>query len=505
MMETEEKLVDEIAGTFADPAAFVLMAFDWGYGELDDMYPDEWQLSLLRRVGEAVLSGNAGKAIQEAIASGHGIGKSAMTAWIILWAMSTRPNLSGVVTANTKNQLDTKTWRELALWHKRAINAHWFEWTATKFYQIDNPETWAVNSIPQTEHNSEAFAGLHAEHVLVIFDEASAIPDKIWEVTEGAMTTDGAMWFVFGNPTKNTGRFRDCFGKLRHRWSCHKVDSRTAKMTNKSQIQTWLEDYGEDSDFFRIRVRGEFPMSSSDQFISISSVERAKSSDPEVSIDDPLIIGVDVARFGDDDSVIWFRRGLDAKTIEPIVLNGVDTMQLASKVSALAKGSYHTSGIKADMVFVDEGGVGGGVVDRLRMLGVNVIGVNFGGKADSGISLTRASGEKYFNKRSEIWGIMRAALESGLSIPVDNDLEEDLISPEYSFNEKNEIVLERKKDIKKRIGRSPDRADALAITFSYPVTKVMDSFSQDSHEYNPYHDASHSSSGDASSDYNPYE
>ena len=127
--------------------------------------------------------------------------------------MSTRPHLSGVVTANTMSQLSTKTWRELALWYKRLINRHWFKWSATKFWHVEHPETWAVHATPNSEHNSEAFAGLHAKYVLMIFDEASAIPDKIWEVAEGALTDSDTeiIWLAFGNPTRSTGRFRECF------------------------------------------------------------------------------------------------------------------------------------------------------------------------------------------------------------------------------------------------------------------------------------------------------
>ena len=226
--------------------------------------PDEWQADVLRDIATNQ---------RVAVASGHGIGKTAEIAWIIHWFISTRPDPQIVVTANTKNQLDSKTWRELAKWNKQALNADIFEHSATKFFLKDSPDTWFASAIPWTEHNSEAFAGTHEEHVLVLFDEASNIAQPIWDVVEGAMTTTGAKWVAFGNPTRNTGAFRECFGKFRHRWVCRQIDSRTAKMVDSKQVQQWIDDYGEDSDFVRVRVRGEFPRAGSNQFISGEDVD----------------------------------------------------------------------------------------------------------------------------------------------------------------------------------------------------------------------------------------
>lgn len=224
------------------------------------------------------------------------------------------------------------------------------------------------------------------------------------------------------------------------------------------------------------------------QFISASDVDAAMTREAHSKLDDPFVISVDVARFGDDKSVIRFRKGMDMRTIQKIEFKGIDTMQLASHVAEHANGSSHTRMQKADMVFVDETGVGGGVVDRLRQIGVNVIGVNFGGKADSGITLTNATGEKYANKRAEIWGIMRSVIRSGLALPNDMALREELIAPEYSYNERSEILLEKKKDIKERLGISPDDADAIAISFAYPVvsSQLADSVEMAVSDYNPY-------------------
>lgn len=439
--------------------------FPWGKkGTLLEKHqgPDYWQKEQLISISEEL---KKGATVQEAISSGHGIGKSAECAWLIIALMSLRPHLRGVVTANTQTQLTTKTWAELAVWHKMAINSHWFKWTATKFSHVQHEETWFVSAIPQNEHNSEAFAGLHAKYVLVIFDEASAIPDKIWEVTEGAMTTPEAVWVVFGNPTKNSGRFRDCFkgGKFSHRWKNKKVDSRSAKMADKNKIKQWEEDYGEDSDFFRVRVKGEFPRASANQFISSGIVQECqiRELEPRQFAQYPIVIGVDVAREGDDRSVIFKRQG--GKLFEPEIYRGLDTMQLASKVIDLFQKT------RAQVIFVDGIGIGAGVVDRLKHLKFPVV--------DVVVSNSSTSPREYANLRAEIWGNMRDWLANAdTSIPNLTELKDELVGIEYGYNAKFQILLESKKDYKKRTGESPDIADALALTFApFKPKKLRDS------------------------------
>lgn len=451
----EEQLVADIAEFYDDPVGFVRYAFSWGEGILKDSDgPDTWQCDLLEAVG-AKFRNDPFTTIRAAVASGHGIGKSAVTSWIILWAMSTRPHLAGWVTANTKAQLISKTWRELALWHKRLINAHWFEWTATRFYHVSHKATWGMDAIPWSETNSEAFAGLHADHVLMIMDEASAIADIIWEVAEGAMTTPRAMWFAFGNPTRNTGRFRECFGKNAHRWIGKQVDSRTCKMTNKKQLDEWIEDYGPDSDFARVRIKGEFPKASSMQFIPGDIVDDAMGAELPVEVwhGMPVVLGVDVARFGDDESVITCRQG--RKVHFQKAFRQIDTMTLASLV-AVEIGKW-----RPQAVFIDDGGIGAGVVDRLTALGHRVVPVGFG---------RRPLDEKtYFNLRAEIWGRMRDWLMAGAELPEDPELKRQLTGLEFGFTTKEQIQLERKKDAKKRGLESPDKADSLAVTFAEQV------------------------------------
>lgn len=427
-----------IASTyFEDPVGYVR--------DVLQAEPDTWQIEALNAVRDNK---------RVAGASGHGIGKTAFVAWIIHWFMATRPNPQVVVTANTKNQLDSKTWRELAKWNQKALNGHWFEVKATRMELKDSPETWFASAIPWTEHNSESFAGTHEEHVLVVFDEASAIADVIWDVVEGAMTTPGARWVALGNPTRNTGRFRECWGRFRHRWHTMQVDSRKAKMADQTQIAEWIADYGEDSDFVRVRVKGEFPKSSSAQLISSALVDAAVEYKAVGYEKLPLILGVDVARFGDDQTVICARRG---RKVYPLSkFRELDTMQVAGHVAAAIKT------LKPALVNIDIGAMGAGVVDRLREQGYDVRGVNFGGQPVDKI--------KFANKRAEMWGDALEWLKEGGDLPDDYELKQDLIGPEYSYTSSQQLLLEKKESMKRRGLSSPDCADAFALTFAAAVS-----------------------------------
>ncbi|HEY0267646.1 MAG TPA: terminase, partial [Methyloradius sp.] len=334
-------LVKFLAEFTNDPLGFVYASFKWGEGELEEYDgPDDWQIEQLKYIRDRLRAGkmDSGQAIsyviQLAIASGHGIGKSALVGWIILWAISTFEDAKGVVTANTESQLKTKTWAELAKWHRLFIGKALFDYQATSLSSIDpdHEKTWRIDMIPWSERNTEAFAGLHnkGKRILIVFDEASAIPDVIWEVTEGALSDANTqiLWLAFGNPTRNTGRFKDCFthAARRKRWHSAQIDSRTVKMTNKDLINQQVEEYGIDSDFIKVRVRGMFPSMSVKQFISVADVDKAfgKHLRPEQYNFAPKIITCDPAWEGDDELVIALRQGLAFSILRTMPKNDND-------------------------------------------------------------------------------------------------------------------------------------------------------------------------------------
>lgn len=473
-----ERELREAIGSFRhDPERFVRFAFPWreeGKELAAEDGPREWQLQQLRFISEALKAGASVEgAIRIAVASGHGIGKSALVAWIILWALCSHPQTKVTITANTGDQVRTKTWPEVSKWFNLMICRHWFKFEATSITarQAVYAKTWRCDAATWSENNTVAFQGLHnkGKRLVLIFDEASEIFDKIWEVAEGAMTDEDTeiIWAVFGNPTVTTGRFRECFagGRFSHRWKTSQIDSRTVPGTNKKEFAKWVQDNGEDSDFVRVRVKGQFPRGGSMQFIDNETVEAAAEREARSHVRQALVIGVDVARFGDDQSTIYFRRGMDARTVPPIKMRGVDLVTLAGKVAEQAM--LHN----AQAIFIDEGGMGAGVVDMVRKMLPErlVIGINNGGRADRytmGSDLPSTA-----NKGAETWASMREWLKGG-AIPNDPELRAELTARQYGFNPKNEILLERKEDMKKRGLSSPDNADGLALTFAYPVADL---------------------------------
>ena len=414
---------------------------------------------------------------------------SALSAWIILFIMSTRPMSKGVITANTGEQLKTKTWAELSKWHGRCITGHWFEWTATSLAHHDTEFSaqWRVDAQTCREENSEAFAGLHSAESTpwYLFDEASAIPNSIWVVARGGLTDGESMHFAFGNPTKKDGEFYECFHRNRSRWITRQVDSRTCKMTNKALIAEWAEDYGEDSDFFKVRVRGEFPNASEMQYIPADVIRDAMARGPGRYLgDDPLICGIDLARGGDDDCMIGFRRGKDAKSEQTYRITGEtsrDSMKVVGKLTEIL--DRH----KPDVTFLDVGAMGGPIGDRLRQLGYHCIDVGFGWKADD---------EKaYSDKASEMCFRLRAWMIAGGAIPDDEALERELTNRDFMFDKKDRLKIEPKDMVKKRIGKSPDWFDQMILLFAYPVPKRevprghldhgIGARSQDNRDYDP--------------------
>ena len=519
-LSIHEQLAESFSEFYADPLGWVMFSFPWDsdpsiqlvklqgeYAErFDSVYgPDKWACEFLDRLGDEIKKrGFDGTKsvppIQFSTASGHGIGKSTLTAWLILFIMSTRPYAKGIVTANTAEQLRTKTWSELGKWHQLFVAKDWFTFTggrgsmsfvaSPKIFGEEAKSIWRTDGFTSREENSESFAGLHnaASTPFYIFDEASAIPDKIFEVREGGTTDGEPMTFDFGNPTRNSGKFfENTIGSFRHRYITRTIDSRDVAITNKSRLQQWIEDYGEDSDFVKVRVKGVFPSQGFAQFISSDDVDLASRRPLEIDDDAPLVIGVDVARFGKNETVIYPRIGNDARSFKPRRLMGLDNMQVAGEVAKVVH-EFRALGKECSALFVDGTGLGSGVVDALRHMGFNPIDVNFGGNA---INKTA-----YRRKVDEMWGEMQKAIKMSLCLPEERsdlgrELRAQLTQREYSHTPTGQVSLETKADMEERLNDFRiDVADALALTYAMPVENVFMPKSMEvpraQTEYNPF-------------------
>jgi hypothetical protein len=495
--EINAQLLGWLASVRGDPYAFTMGAYPWGVkGTVLEKFlgPDEWSIELMNDIRDGVVDLN--QAVQIAIASGHGIGKSATVAWIILWAFCTLPDTRGVVTANTETQLKTKTWAELGKWFNLCFfTRDHFSLTATALFSKDpaRERTWRIDMIPWSEKNPDAFAGLHnqGKRLLLIFDEASSIDDVIWETAEGALTDSDTeiIWLVFGNPTRNTGRFRECFegGKFDKYWKSKQIDSRTVAITNKARCQYWIDAYGLDNDITRIRVLGQFPRKGLLEFFSAEDIDAAMAREIYIQPTDPLVLGVDVARYGANDSVIFPRKGRDARTIERSRYHGLSTVELAERV-------FQTStNLRADGIMVDGGGVGGGVVDNIREKRLHCYEVQFGGKDIIYNSIWGNTGEKYANNRAAMYGNCRAWLKTGC-LPSDPELRKQMLAIRYTFNIRDEIILEKKEDLvdEDGYGISLDDIDALCLTFTHAIAPSVHAGSEFQtkplveFEYDPY-------------------
>ncbi|MGD0283521.1 MAG: terminase [Dissulfurispiraceae bacterium] len=483
--EVEAELHSVMASFSKDPYSWVLFSFPWGEGDLaGETGPDEWQTELLCLIRDGLMTPDEAvmAVLQMAVSSGHDVGKTCFLCWILLWGLSTFADTRVIVTANTETQLKTKTWPELKKWHRLCICSHWFQYNATSIHSVDpaHKETWRADMIPWSENNTEAFAGLHnkKKRIILIFDEASAIFDKIWEVSEGALLDSDTeiLWLAFGNPTRNTGRFKDCFDRFKHRWVTRQIDSRTSKISNKAKIREWIDDYGIDSDFVKVRVRGMFPSMSAKQFFSVEDCDAALRRElrKEQFEFAPVVLTLDNAWEGDDMLEIGKRQGLAFKILRTIPKNDND-IQIANILSQMADDE------KADAVFIDAA-FGTGIVSAGRTWGKDWQLVWSAGKP---------SRPGFANKRAELADEVKTWLKSGGSIYGQRELYDDLLAPETVPRSDGKVQLEDKKLIKKRLGRSPGKFDALAISFAYPVSKKYAGGSLGkpravSSDYNPY-------------------
>lgn len=480
---TDAELAAAIADFYADPYGFVLFAYPWGKTFLPDgslnplrnkTGPEPWQKRLLIALGEHIQENLELKQIWElldyivwrsAVASGHGVGKSTLVAWLVQFLMSTRPDTRGIVTANTQKQLEDKTWPELGKWHNLLINKHWFEWTATqyyfKLYPDDKRKNYMVTAMTVSAENSEAFAGLHNADgcVFVMLDEASGIHPKIWEVSQGALTDGEGFFFCFGNPTQPSGEFYDCFNDNEQMYYTAHVDSREVSHTNKQHLLDLIRLWGEDSDEAKVRVRGMFPEQSFNGFIGVGMMHDAMERELYPDNGAALIMAVDVAHMGDDSNVICYRQGHDARSRPMKEFKRLTTPRMA-RIIADEAGRQRPDAIVIEMI-----GPGIGITDLLREWRYKVISVYPGAPSHEP--------QNYANKRAELWCKMRDALATDLCVSDDKDLYKQLTSILYGYKTGNNATkIEAKEEYKKRtmLG-SPDRADALVLTFGVNIAR----------------------------------
>lgn len=456
-----------------DPLAFVLLTFPWREpGTPLEHFdgPRKWQRQILADLRDHIKA-NQGRVdyetFREAVASGRGIGKSALVSWLVIWMLSTRIGSTTIVSANSEAQLRSVTWAEITKWLAMALNSHWFEIAATRIMPAKwltelverdlkkGTRYWSVEGRLWSEENPDAYAGVHNfDGVMLVFDEASGIPDSIWSVADGFFTenTPNRFHLAFSNPRRNTGYFYETFNSKRAFWRQRNIDARDVEGTDKNVYQRIIDEYGPDSYQANVEVYGQFPSEGDDQFIASNLVDDAMKRPRYKDETAPITIGVDPARFGSDATVIAVRQGRDIIALKRH--RGADTMEVVGHVIDAIE-EY-----KPALTAIDEGGLGAGVVDRLKEQRYKVRGVNFGSKASKQLM--------YGNKRAEMWGAMRDWLKDA-SIPDDRFLKTDLIGPMTKPDSKGTLFLESKKDMKSRGLASPDAADAIALTFAFPV------------------------------------
>jgi len=477
----EQKVISALLSYADDPVSFVMFAFPWGKpnSPLQGMSgPRDWQMRALKQIRDHVIQNKQRKVqgldpelLRLARSSGRGIGKSAFLAWIALWMFCCHPASTTIVAANTEQQLKSTTFPEIKKWASMSIMNTWFDTQAMSI----RPAQWLVSALRDTtdlddaywyiqarlwsEESPDAFAGLHSNvGMAVLFDEASGIPAPIWSVTAGFFTdkTLYRVWAVISNPRSPTGPFFECFNRDRNLWQTESIDARSVEENDQALYQSIIEQYGADSDEARVEVYGQFPRQGDQQFIGSGLVtearERPSASDPNA----PLLLGVDPARYGDDDAVLLFRKGNDITTYPIQRYKKCSLEELADHIVAAANAH------EPDAIFVEGDGVGGGLVDILKRRRLNVHEVTMGGRADQT--------DKFSNRRTELWSRMRDWLMNA-SIPNDDRLATDLSAPEFSYTIKGQIRLEPKDKMKKRGYASPDSADALAVTFAKQVAR----------------------------------
>jgi phage terminase large subunit len=433
--------------------------------------PDTWQMNVL-----ADLVAHTHVSVR----SGQGVGKTGLEAVVTLWFLTCFPYPKVIATAPTRQQLHDVLWAEISKWQSKSpLLKQLLKWTKTKIYMRKYEERWFATA--RTATKPENMQGFHEDYMLFIIDEASGVADDIMEAILGTLSGRHNKLLMCGNPTRTSGTFYDSHNKDRRHYRAHKVSSMDSSRTSKKNIDMLLEKYGEDSDVARVRVYGEFPRAEADTFIALEIAELARNTtipvDKSITIGD---LGVDVARFGDDETIIVPRIGDKALSIKSH--RKLDTTATTGHVIAQGKAMMKEHPhLKKIFIKVDDSGVGGGVTDQLKekirdqKLPFKVYPVVNNGVADDK--------EHYDNVGTEQWGVLRDMLNDNLSahlqgkasvvdLPADDKLISQLTTRKYRMTSKGKIALERKEDMKKRGLQSPDRADAVVLAFYRPKDKV---------------------------------
>ena len=430
--------------------------------------PDPEQAKILESVARNPMT---------SVRSGHGIGKSTVEAWVVIWFLATRPFPKIPCTAPTQHQLFDILWAEISKWLRNSpALAGEIIWTKEKVYMKGYPEEWFA--VARTASTPDALQGFHADDVLYIIDEASGVADTIFEPVLGSLSTAGARLLMCGNPTQLSGFFYDSHHKNRASYSTFHIDGRNSSRVSPDFVQTIIRMYGEDSDVFRVRVAGEFPLQEDDIFIPLSLVESSIMTEAQTR-EKPLSIhmGCDVARFGDDKTVIGFK--VDEKVEFWKKRHGQDTMKTADDIvvcgETLVRRYHLRNGVDSPIpVKVDDGGVGGGVVDRLRQMKRNnpeklwwleVYPVKFG---------QRIQHKYYHDSTTYMMAIVKRLLQPydedtgerkpvELILPNDDDMIAQLTGRKYTLTDASRIRIESKEAVKKRGQPSPDEADCVLL------------------------------------------
>ena len=438
---SENPFVDFIKKYRHDPVSFVKNVFK--------VEPDEWQTAFL----EAIRDNNR----RISVRSGHGVGKSTAASWAMLWYLMTRYPVKVVVTAPTSSQLFDALFAEIKRWVKEMPPAlsELLEVKSDRIELRPSPTEAFISARTSRAEQPEALQGIHSDHVMLVADEASGVPEAVFEAAAGSMSGHSAVTVLLGNPVRSSGYFFETHNRLKSEWFTLHVNCEKSKRVSKEFVREMAIKYGEESNAYRVRVLGEFPLSDDDTMIPFSVVEQAMNRDIEVDRFAPMIYGVDVARFGSDKSALAKKKG--NVIIEVKKWRGLDLMQLVGAI----KSEYEAeeSHDRPVSIYIDSIGLGSGVVDRLRELGLPAVGIN--------VSESPAMKGSYINLRAELWGKMKNWLEQrNCVIPKDDDLLADLTAPRYTFNSSGKLRVESKDEMKKRGLASPDMADACILTLA---------------------------------------